>query len=559
LDEQRLAARQPPTSAAPHPVSAADSGGIGWWRPVGGVAARLFGAVWLWPALATFILGMYKLDSPALWRDEIATWTIATRSVPGLLATMRHTDAAQVAYYLFMHYWLAILGSSAIAMRLPSVFAMAGAAACVALLGRRLSGRRAGLVSGLVFAVLPSVSRYAQEARSYAPMVLAATLAAVLLLRALEAPGWGRWTVYGLCVAATGYLNLVALAMLAGHAVVVGLDARARAARATDGQVTAGQVGTRRPWGDRRLLEDRRIAGFAVAAAGGAAATLPVILLGLGQARNQIGWIPRPGVGFVAAFGANLFYSPVIATAVVLLALLAWAPAELRRGTAMATAMAVAPVAVVWLISQSGVSYFDPRYLLFTLAAWAILAGSAVAAHGIRMTAALLIVLALLSAGDQRAIRLPAAHQWAAYPARTGLSTNYTNAAWLIASNARAGDGIAYEGWPVRWRMIDSGVQYYLAQDLGDYLPGGRSASYRMPRRIFVARTAVQDSTLYPQVCARPADCIGDEARVWIVGFGRAKNPFRLLPAAEADVLRARYKLHAIAYLDGLTVALMVR
>ena len=119
--------------------------------------------MWLWPALATFILGMYQLDSPALWRDEIATWTIATRPVPGLLATMRHTDAAQVAYYLFMHYWLALLGTSAIAMRLPSVFAMAGAAACVAQLGARLSGRRAGLVSGLVFAVLPSVSRFAQE------------------------------------------------------------------------------------------------------------------------------------------------------------------------------------------------------------------------------------------------------------------------------------------------------------------------------------------------------------------------------------------------------------
>jgi mannosyltransferase len=393
-------------------------------------------------------------------------------------------------------------------------------------------------------------------------MVLAATLAAVLLLRALEAPGWRRWTLYGLCVAATGYLNLVALAMLAGHAVVVGLDARARAqvARAIDGQVIEDErVGTRRPLGDRRLLEDRRIAGFAVAAAGGAVATLPVVLLGLGQARNQIGWIPRPGVGFVAAFGTNLFYSSVIAAAVVLLALLAWAPAELRRGTAMATAMAAAPVGVVWLISQSGVSYFDPRYLLFTLAAWAVLAGSAMAAHGTRMTASLLIVLALLSAGDQRAIRLPTAHNWAAYPAKTGLSTNYTNAAWLIASNARAGDGIAYEGWPVRWRMIDSGVQYYLAQDLGDYLPGGRSAMYRMPRRIFVARTAVQNGALYPQVCTRPGDCIGDEARVWIVGVGRAKNPFRLLPAAEADVLHARYKLHAIAYLDGLTVALVGR
>ena len=175
------------------------------------------------------------------------------------------------------------------------------------------------------------------------------------------------------------------------------------------------------------------------------------------------------------------------------------------------------------------------------------------------MTAGLLIVLALLSVGDQRAIRLPAAHNWAAYPARTGISTNYTNAAWLIASNARAGDGIAYEGWPVRWRMIDSGVQYYLAQDLGDYLPGGRSAMYRMPSRIFVARTAVQDGTLLA-----PGVRQGRRLhRGRVEGVDRrlrpGQDPLRLLPAAEAGVLRARYKLRSIAYLDGLTVALMVR
>ena len=35
------------------------------------------------------------------------------------------------------------------------------------------------------------------------------------------------------------------------------------------------------------------------------------------------------------------------------------------------TALAIGPVAVVWLASQGSYSYFFPRYLLFTVGAWA--------------------------------------------------------------------------------------------------------------------------------------------------------------------------------------------
>src|SRR6185312_2573237 len=52
----------------------------------------------------------------------------------------------------------------------------------------RLAGARAGLVAGLVFALVPSVSRFAQEVRFYALATLVATLATLLLLRALDRP-----------------------------------------------------------------------------------------------------------------------------------------------------------------------------------------------------------------------------------------------------------------------------------------------------------------------------------------------------------------------------------
>ena len=143
-------------------------------------AARL---PWAWPALLTLGFGFYQMGRPELWRDELASWSFASRPVSNLIASARQTGATQLAYYLLLHVWMAAFGDSADAMRSLSVLAMAGAAACVTLVGRRLAGARAGLVAGLVFALVPSVSRFAQEVRFYAFAVLVATLATLMLLR----------------------------------------------------------------------------------------------------------------------------------------------------------------------------------------------------------------------------------------------------------------------------------------------------------------------------------------------------------------------------------------
>ena len=93
-------------------------------------AARL---PWCWPALITLAFGFYQVGRPELWRDELASWSFASRSVPEIISAARHTGATQLVYYLLLHVWIATFGDSADAMRAPSVLAMAGAAACVAL------------------------------------------------------------------------------------------------------------------------------------------------------------------------------------------------------------------------------------------------------------------------------------------------------------------------------------------------------------------------------------------------------------------------------------------
>jgi mannosyltransferase len=492
-----------------------------------GLADRAARVPWCWPVLLTLALGLYQLGNPELWRDELASWSFATRSVPSLIATARDTGATQLAYYLLLHFWITAFGDSADAMRIMSVLAMAGAAACVTLVGRRLAGTRAGLISGLVFALVPSISRFAQEVRFYSLEVLVAMLATLLLLRALDRPTVPRWAAYAACMAVLGYVDIVGLSVVAGHAAGVLL----------------------RWWQDR----DSRTFWFAAAALGGLGACLPLAVVGSAQAGDQIAWIPRPGADLTdfAFFGRNLFYSTSVAAALIILAVLAWSVAW--REAAFVTAIAVIPVAAVWLVSQGPHSYFFPRYLLLTVGAWAILAGIGLSRLDVKVAVAAVCVIAVLCAGDQKVIRETGAHSWPSYPVGYGGSyLDYAAAAKVVARQARSGDGIVYQG-PAQqqsWLMIGYGLQYYLARDMPHGVP--------VPRELFIAKSAAQAGTLYPVQCKHPAACLGQEPRIWIVA-SYAKNPYQAVTKGQAAVLRPRYHLTYVRHVRSLTVFLLQR
>ncbi|MDO3684256.1 glycosyltransferase family 39 protein [Micromonospora sp. C28ISP2-4] len=211
--------------------------------------ARSGPAVWVVPGLLTLVVTLAGIGHAQPWRDELATWSAATRPVPDLVRMTGTIDGATGPYYLLMHGWTALAGTSPAALRLPSALAMAVAAALTARLGAVLVGRRAGLLAGLLFAVLPVTSRYGQEARPYALATLLAVLATLLLVEALRRPGRWRWAGYAAAVAALGLLHLLALTLLAAHAVVVLLTAAHGPAGVVDrpGQSRAQMPDARRP------------------------------------------------------------------------------------------------------------------------------------------------------------------------------------------------------------------------------------------------------------------------------------------------------------------------
>ncbi|MFJ4434881.1 hypothetical protein [Streptomyces sp. NPDC088923] len=277
----------------------------------------------------------------AVWRDEAATWQVARRPVGRILELLGSVDAVHGAYYLLMHEVFAAFGPGTFVLRAPSVLAVAGAAGCVALLGRRFGG--SGTTAGLALTVFPGVQFQAQEGRPYALVLFGCAVATLLFVAAVRGEARrGRWAAYGAVVLASALLNWLALLVLSAHLVTLCLLGVGR------------EVWAR--WG--------------VAAGGAVAGVAPLVLLSATQ-REQIAWIPPLTWG--------VLLGPL---AVCALGGLAALPARRYAAGSVPLVAVALPLLVVPQVLLAVVSSVRPlfleRYVLFALLGAALLAGAAV-------------------------------------------------------------------------------------------------------------------------------------------------------------------------------------
>ncbi|ROR44007.1 glycosyltransferase family 39 protein [Kitasatospora cineracea] len=490
---------------------------------------RLARAVWLPPALLTLAAGLLMIKRPVLWHDELATLTVIRRPTGAILAMLQHVDAVHGFYYLFMHYWTSLFGESPTMLRLPTVLAMSGAAACVALAGRRMFGARAGLLGGLVFALVPTVVRYGQEARSYAFVVLLASVALLALLRAVERPTVLRWGLYALSLVGTAYLHLVALTFLAAHGLAVLIAW----------------------WRERR--EWRRPVGFTAAVLLAVAFAYPLIHLGTKQSGRQISWITVPVPDDLTLVWGGIFCSTLMAGGVLLAGALAWGGPR-RDSAALGTAGVLVPVLLLWELSRVGsVSYFIPKYMFFVLPAACVLAGGGLALVRLRGAAVALAVLGLLSLPDQAAVRDPLSHAHYEYPKPLTwfAPLDYRAAARIIDANYLPGDGAAYgQQRDAVWWGVDNGVPYYL-----QYLP-----HHVKLRDVGAGESGQQRDDLWPTLCAEPESCLHDEPRIWLVSKDDGDpDVLNTVTVPEQQTLDRHFTVQRVWKVSGLSVALLVR
>jgi mannosyltransferase len=427
------------------------------------------------PAALTMVMTVIGIGTRGLWNDEYATWYTATLSFGELRRLIGNVDAVVAPYYLFMHAWVAVFGQSAASLRMPSALAMAAAAALIALLGRRLFDPAVGLAAGLLFAGLPAISRYGQEARPYSFAIALVTLATLMLLRAIDQPVWRRWFLYGACLIGAGFAHIVTLSILIPHALFMWYTFRDR--------------------GDLRLL--RWIAGAVIAVT----VALPLAAEGHAQA-SAIDWIKLNGTALyqlpARLFGAGVVAAVVVGVAVLAVVLL-WA--RQRTTVILLVAWALFPP-LFCLVTFPLLHLFLHRYLLFTLPAWVLLAaaGGYAVARGARRSIGALSLSGLLVVAAVFYLGVPG-QSMARHSPLSG-EPDFRAAAHSVQSRQFPGDAIAFAGAGRNGRRAF------------DYET--RRATVR-PADVLVARTSQQIGQFGTVECADPGRCLGDTRRIWLI------------------------------------------
>ena len=422
------------TSPSIQPVAAQSADTAGGDAAARGRPGFSVGTAWMLglPGVVTLVITLWGITGASYWRDEAATMSAAQRPLGNLLRTLGNIDAVHGAYYLLIWVAVKLGGTGELATRLPSAVAMAVAAVAVAALGGRLVSPRAGLVAGLVFAVLPPVSLYGQDARPYAITVALAAIASYLLVRAMEAGVGGsryKWFAgYAACVAALGIVDIFGLLLIVAHAVTVGLrclrlsETRAAGASGTgatgtgEGALGEGGPGEGGPGGGEPA-RSLAVTWLAAAVAGTALAS-PLLAFAFVQ-RGTLSWLTAPSLGAVRGLH-DLIGPPYMADAVVLavacgIVVSALLGRERLRATwpgslaALCLPWLVVPP-VILLVGSLITPLYTFRYVLLCIPAIALLAGAGLASLGWVAGAAALVVIALLGLPQQRQVRGPDGH-----------------------------------------------------------------------------------------------------------------------------------------------------
>jgi mannosyltransferase len=524
-------------------------------RPAAGWRARVVRYVPLLAAAAVMTgFGLWGLARDgAMGNDEVVSRWAALLPLAKLAHLVRGVDAVHGLYYLLLHCWM-VVGTSPAVMRVPSVLAMAAAAALTVVIGRRLTGSAwTGLFAGLIMAITPAISYYAQTARSYAfvvACVLAATLVLLYALRAENAgaprrqiTGW--WLGYGVLVLLGGYLNEMSLLALAAHGVTVLLARYGR----------------------------RALAHWAATAAAATVLVVPLLYLSVRQ-DNALHWVHRPGLTelyilYHDYFGAT-FWAPLLLAVCAAVALL---PGMKRAGQAgeaepvpgprpgdqaapwwrsggvsvqsVAAPLLVLPAALLLIESLAGPPLYVDRYVLYGEAGAALLAGAGLwriggwVAQAARRPRVLWVpgiaicVFALLpQIAQQQWVRTPGSRLF-----------NFGGPALYIGAHARPGDGVMFLGTFFRKAELGYPAQFRDTRDLTLAVPPSVAHPFKGIDKPF---TAIRPLML-------------QHSRIWVIGRPpSASLPAGILREESGVLLRNFTRTAAVAY-RGMWVTLWQR
>lgn len=429
--------------------------------------------------LLAFALRVLRIDYQSLWRDEVDAVLFASRSLGEALAMFTRVGENGPLYFLGLHGWIGLAGTSEFALRFPSACCGVLAVLLTYRLGRVLLGRAIAFIATLLLAVSPYHVWYSQEAKMYALISFLAPLSLYVLWRAVDSGRRRLWLAWAALMVAFLYIHLFAAMMLLVSVIWLPL------------------LRPSRRW---RLSPALAIAVVAVAAA-----ALPLVrwLVPAALTAGETGYT-RYGLGEMVAILLRNFsmgLRPASGAWPVLFFLLPLvlgaAPLVIRRRPALPglpwpSARAVlltlvylaAPLLAIWLISLRRPTFTD-RYLIISLPGFFLLAatGIVVVAH--------LVHTALHTRAAAPAAPAPRRRRVAA--ARAGMY--YTQARAAVSPASAAGQTARSPQWLATGTvalLLVSMAPFTWAQTHNPY-----KADFRAAAAYISARAAADDLILF--------------------------------------------------------------
>jgi mannosyltransferase len=420
-----LAAERSPARPEPEAAEGTGTGG-GGGRPLARRIAEI-AAIVVPTALAAGLI-LYHLGARQLWIDEADTFTTASQHGRLLWHWALNDGGNMVAYYLGMHFYTEVAGTSEVALRLPSAVAGIAIVPVGFLVLRRLFDLRAATFGAFFLAASVPLAWWAQTARGYEAAALFVMASALFMVIAVETRRTWAFVVYVVVSVLAVYTILLAAVVIATQACTLLLRRREEV-----------------PW--RPVL----ISGGVLVALSVPAAAAAVV-----RGTAPIAWLARPGSLFGPAdryfFGilASAHTSGVVDSGVAVYVVWAMAAAwvfgvvlfvlSLRRAGRSRTSWAyllliawlVVPPVLSYIVSVSVHPILNDRYILAAVPAGSMLAG--VACSRLRP----------LPVAVAAGIVLVVMRTWVVVPALGHYLENWRAAVQVVERHSKADDCIAF-------------------------------------------------------------------------------------------------------------------
>lgn len=298
------------------------------------------------------------LGHRSLWLDEAVSLAAAQLDFGTLFDAVHHQDAAEFAYYAFLHHWVAAFGTRADLVRLPSALAAIAVVPLTYLVARDVLGIRTAVIASFLVAASFFIVNLAEQARPYSLALFFCVLATYCFLKLLEKASIARVAAYVAAVALAFALHAFAGLMVVAHVVSLPL--------LTD---------------DLKAVRFRFIAAYALLGL----LLAPFVLLLHSAGLHQIDWISKPHLGDIGTLFGEFIGRPdkpnralVMVGAPCCLAIFAAKPPE-RRRVAAVLIWALLPIAIAF-VASSWRPIFLPRYLFVSIVPLLIVIARGVAA-----------------------------------------------------------------------------------------------------------------------------------------------------------------------------------